>query len=135
MSLFEDVQILRYSFVFALTAPSAPPANITITEVTAFSLLLRWDPPPFEHQNGILRQYHINITEENTGRDFQIRSPTTEFRVQFLHPHYSYSLTVAALTTTIGPSSYPLQVVTSTARKLPKQVESSNYVYILHYQL
>ena len=120
MSLFEDVQILRYVFFFALAAPSAPPANVTITDVTAFSLLLRWDPPPFEHQNGILRQYHINITEENTGRDFQIRSPTTEFRVQFLHPHYSYSLTVAALTTMIGPSSYPLQVVTSTARKLPK---------------
>ena len=108
------------SFLFVLAAPSAPPANVTITEVTAFSLLLRWDPPPFEHQNGILRQYHINITEENTGRDFQIRSPTTELRVQFLHPHYSYTLIVAALTTVIGPSSYPLQVITSVARKLPR---------------
>ena len=108
------------SFLFALAAPSAPPANVTITEVTAFSLLLRWDPPPFQHQNGILRQYHINITEENTGRDFQIRSPTTELRVQFLRPYYSYNLIVAAFTTAIGPSSYPLQVITSTARKLPR---------------
>ena len=105
--------------VFSLVAPSAPPVNVTTVEVTAFSLLLRWDPPPFEHQNGILRQYHVNITEQDTGRDFQIRSTTTELRVSFLHPHYSYSLTVTAFTTTIGPSSYPLQVLSSSARKLP----------------
>jgi len=62
----------------------------------------------------------IYITEENTGRDLQIRSPTTELRVQFLHPHYPYTLIVAAFTTAIGPSSYSIQVIASVARKLPR---------------
>jgi len=96
---------------------SAPPINVTAKDVTAFSLTLRWNPPPSEHQNGIIREYLINVTEEDTGRELQIRSLTTELRVQFLHPHYSYKFTVATWTIAVGPFSGPLQVVTSTARK------------------
>ena len=109
--------------VFSLTtAPSASPGNVTITNITAFSLLLRWNPPPTEYQNGIIREYLVNVTEENTGRKFQVmtRSPTVELQLQFLHPHYTYTLRVAAITNTVGPFSYSVQAVTSTAGKLPK---------------
>ena len=112
-----------YYVVFSLTtAPSATPSNVTITNITAFSLLLRWNPPPTEYQNGIIREYLVNVTEDNTGRKFQImtRSPTAELQLPFLHPHYTYMLRVAAITNTVGPFSYSVQAVTSNACELPK---------------
>ena len=107
--------------VFSLTAaPSASPGNVTIANITAFSLLLRWNPPPTEYQNGIIREYLVNVTEENTERKFQIltTSPTAELQLQFLHPHYTYILKVAAITNTVGPFSYSVQAVTSNACEL-----------------
>ena len=106
-----------YLSLLSHAVSSAPPNNVTATDVTAFSLILRWNPPPSEHQNGIIREYLINVTEEDSGRELQIRSLTTDLRVQFLHPHYTYKFTVATWTTAVGPFSDPLQVVTSTARK------------------
>ena len=38
--------------------------------------------------------------------------------MQFLHPYYTYTLAVAAVTTAIGPFSYSVQAVASTACKL-----------------
>ena len=117
------LKVTYYYIVFSHTAaPSASPGNVSITNITAFSLLLRWNPPPTEHQNGIIRDYIINVTEENTDRKFQImtRSPAAELQLQFLHPHYLYTMTVAAITITVGPFSYLVQAVTSTARELSK---------------
>ena len=83
---------------------------------------MRWNPPAAERQNGIIREYFVNITEENTGREFQImtRSPAAELQVQFLHPYYLYSLAVAAVTTAVGPFSYSVQAVTASAREFPR---------------
>ena len=117
---------INYIVLSLTPAPSASPGNVTITNITAFSLLLRWNPPPTDYQNGIIREYLINVTEETTGRKFQImtRSPTAELQLQFLHPHYSYTLRLAAITNTVGPFSYSVQAVTSTAGELPKMVWS-----------
>ena len=46
------------------------------------------------------------------------RSPAAEFQLQSLHPHYNYTLAVAAITTDVGPFSYSVEVLTSTAREL-----------------
>ena len=114
-----------YNCVFYITrttAPSAAPNNVTAADITAFSLLMRWNPPAAEQQNGIIREYFVNITEKNTGREFQImtRSPAAELQVQFLHPYYLYSLAVAAITTAVGPFSYSVQAVTASAREFPR---------------
>ena len=125
------ILIAYLHIVFGLTtAPSAAPNNITTTNITAFSLLLSWNPPPIEHHNGIIREYVVNATEENTGREFYImtRSPAVEFQLWFLHPHYNYTLAVAAITTSVGPFSYSVEVVTSTARELL----SFSYSHELH---
>ena len=114
------LKILTHFVFVPTTAPSAAPDNITTTNVTAFSLILSWNPPPTEHHNGIIRKYVVNATEENTGREFYImtRSPAAEFQLQSLHPHYNYTLAVAAITTDVGPFSYPVEVLTSTACEL-----------------
>ena len=56
------------------------------------------------------------------------RSPAAELQLQFLHPHYNYTLAVAAITTAVGPFSYSVEVVTSTARELL----SFSYSHELH---
>ena len=71
-----------------------------------------WQNPPPEDQNGIIRLYFINITEEETERQFQLTSPAPHILVGFLHPFYKYVCTVAASTVDIGPHSPPLTVTT-----------------------
>ena len=80
------------------------------TTDTSFSLM--WQNPPLEDQNGIIRLYFINITEEETGRQFQLTSSAPHILVEFLHPFYTYVCTVAASTVDIGPYSPPLTVTT-----------------------
>ena len=70
-----------------------------------------WQNPPPEDQNGIIRLYFINISEES-GRQFQLTSSTPHILVEFLHPFYTYVCTVAASTVDIGPYSPPLTVTT-----------------------
>ena len=74
-----------------------------------------WQNPPPEDHNGIIRLYFINITEEETGRQFQLTSSTPYILVEFLHPFYTYVSTVAASTVDIGPYSPPLTVRTQEA--------------------
>ena len=95
-----------------LTAPSSPPVMLTFSNITDTSFSLVWQNPPPEDQNGIIRLYFINITEEETGRQFQLTSSAPHILVEFLHPFYTYVCTVAASTVDIGPYSSPFIVTT-----------------------
>ena len=76
------------------------------------AISLSWDPPPFPHQNGLIRQYIINVTELDTGASFQQTSTTTTFTIYSLHPYYTYEFTLAAVTVGVGPASSPIAVQT-----------------------
>ena len=56
-----------------------------------------------EEKNGIIRRFIINITELNSGTEFQLENATTEITIQNLHPFYRYSYSVAAETVALGP--------------------------------
>ena len=95
-----------------LTAPSSPPVMLTFSNITDSSFSLVWQNPLPEDQNGIIRLYFINITEEETGRQLQLTSSAPHILVEFLHPFYTYVCTVAASTVDIGPYSSPFIVTT-----------------------
>ena len=99
-------------FFFFYTAPSSSPIMLTFNNITESRFSLVWQDPPPEDQNGIIRIYFINITEEETGRQFQLTSSAPHILVEFLHPSYTYECTVAASTVNIGPYSPPLTVRT-----------------------
>ena len=84
-------------------APTAPPENLIATALGSRTLHITWQPPVEEERNGIIRRYVINITELNSGTDFQLENATTEITVQNLHPFYRYSYSVAAETVALGP--------------------------------
>ena len=67
------------------------------------TLHITWQPPVEEERNGIIRRYVINITELDSGNEYQLENVTTEITVQNLHPFYRYSYSVAAETVALGP--------------------------------
>ena len=71
-----------------------------------------WEAPPEEDRNGIIREYHINVTELETGREFQVVSSTTSISVSSLHPYYTYQWAVSAFTIGEGPFSAIQSILT-----------------------
>lgn len=50
------------SIVLFLSAPSAPPQQVTVLTVgnqNSTSISISWDPPPPDHQNGIIQEYKV----------------------------------------------------------------------------
>ena len=78
--------------------------------------------PLLVYQNGLIRHYLINITELDTGNYFSYSTTTTEFTVEFLHPYYLYSCSVAAVTISAGPYSEPITILTD--------IDGKNKLYV-----
>ena len=77
---------------------------------TSNSLILLWDPPLNESQNGIIQQYVIQILEDDTSTTTTYYSNNTLLTVNNLHPYYTYKCSVAAITVGVGPYSVILAV-------------------------
>ena len=89
-----------------------------VTEVDSKSISLRWEPPPPENQNGDIRYYIISVMVTESGEQFQLMSNTTNQTIDDLHPFYTYSILISAVTTGSGPSSLPFVVKTLEDSKL-----------------
>ena len=85
--------------------PSGPPQEISAIDVTSTTLTLTWNPPQFEDTNGVIKYYHIQIVEAETGRVFELTSNLTTIYVHELHPYYTYECKIAAFTIDLGPYS------------------------------
>ena len=94
------------------TGPSTAPVNLTGSSLSSTSISLSWDPPPFEHQNGIIRSYIINSTELETNKTFSYTSLGTSIQINSLHPYYEYQFSVTAVTISSGPPSDTIIVQT-----------------------
>ncbi|XP_040083017.1 roundabout homolog 2 isoform X3 [Oryx dammah] len=98
-------------------APSAPPQSVTVLTVgshNSTSISVSWDPPPPDHQNGIIQEYkiwclgnetrfHINKTVDATIRSVIIGG---------LFPGIQYRVEVAASTSAgVGVKSEPQPII------------------------
>lgn len=92
------------------TAPASPPQDLQTTILNSTSILFMWREPRSDDQNGLIRLYLINVTEIETGVNWQLMSNDRNVTVQSLHPFYSYTLVVAAQTLALGPFSSPIQI-------------------------
>ena len=99
------------------SAPSSSPEKVTSGTVTSTSIILSWQPPPLESQNGIIRSYEIILVELETGTTFLYNTTETTITISSLHPYYVYEYRVAAVTVATGPFSDPLSVQTLPAGK------------------
>ena len=91
-------------------APTLAPEGVVMTAIDSRTLLVSWVPPPFEHQNGIIREYRVIITERETGMAYHLTTAATSLTVPSLHPFYTYICTVAAFTIAEGPYSLEVNI-------------------------
>lgn len=94
-----------YILNFFSAVPSFVPLNVDAESLNATHALLSWDPPPPEHQNGVIEQYHITIKVTETGELLQRFSTYNSTVIGQLHPFYTYMFSVAAQTVAVGPFS------------------------------
>ena len=73
--------------------------------INSTSVHLSWLPPDEDQHNGDIRHYNIWIVEFHSGRVIQLNSTDITTVYTGLHPAYTYSFTVAAVTVEIGPYS------------------------------
>ncbi|XP_031220116.1 roundabout homolog 2 isoform X9 [Mastomys coucha] len=98
-------------------APSAPPQSVTVLTVgshNSTSISVSWDPPPPDHQNGIIQEYKIwclgNETRFHINKtvDAAIRSVV----IGGLFPGIQYRVEVAASTSAgVGVKSEPQPII------------------------
>ena len=107
--------------IFLLTlVPSGMPRNLTTASVISRSISLTWDPPTAANQNGIIRSYVINMTALETQETIQLVSNNTEIDLEMLHPYYTYSFVISAVTIGPGPPSSAYNVTTEEEGNLTK---------------
>ena len=120
----QDIQYLNVMTTISFTAPSAAPEHASGIPVGSTSIHLIWDPPPTQHQNGIIREYLINVTESQLGFHNQTSTNQTQITIGYLLPHRSYTCYVAAVTVAVGPYTGPITVTTDIDGKVTLQINS-----------
>ena len=110
-SLGSIVQIMLTLFL-SISAPSSPPEKVTSGGITSTSVILVWQAPPLDSQNGMIRSYEIVLVEAETGTTLSYNTTETTITISSLHPYYVYECTVAAVTDATGPFSDPLSIQT-----------------------
>lgn len=95
-----------------IIAPSVPPKNLTIKQVLSRSITLEWLAPEPEQLNGELTHYLIYVTEQETNSSNRLLSTANEVVLDFLHPHYTYSISVSAVTILPGPYTEEVSITT-----------------------
>ena len=71
-----------------------------------------WDIIAVENHNGILRHYLISVLETETGEIDLYSALTTHLNISRLHPYYTYTCMVAAVTNRVGPFSQNVSIIT-----------------------
>ena len=73
---------------------------------------MSWSPPAADQQNGIIREYRVQVLEIETGNVSFHVSFSTSLAISSLHPDYTYELSVSAFTVATGPYSSVVTVTT-----------------------
>ena len=93
--------------------PSSPPENLTGKALNSEEVLLMWELPHPQHQNGIITGFIINITALETGATIHTSTTYKNVTLRSLRPFTTYSCIVAARTSVgLGPFSITVTVQT-----------------------
>ena len=95
-----------------ISAPSEAPPNLSGYAVNSTTIALMWDAIALENQNGLLRHYLVFVLELDTGEIDMYTAGATQLNISGLHPYYTYTCKVAAVTIRIGPFSQSVSIIT-----------------------
>lgn len=100
------------SILSPVAAPTASPLLLTGSARDSNSITLSWAPPLLSERNGVIQHYLVNVTEVDTGNVYGHVALTTNFTLFALHPYYTYSTIVTAVTVSTGPPTSPVVITT-----------------------
>ena len=89
------------------TAPYDTPQNVSAAVQGSTSIVLSWLPPQSDLINGVLRYYHVLVTDFSgtVVYDMLLDEDSLEALVLGLQPYSEYRCTVTAVTVEEGPSA------------------------------
>ncbi len=93
-------------------APSASPNDLTAENISSTSISIYWSPLPRELLNGELTHYSIEVQELDTNTTMKLTAVATEVVLDYLHPFYTYYISVSAVTVLPGPYTEQLSIRT-----------------------
>ncbi|XP_051532225.1 leukemia inhibitory factor receptor-like isoform X1 [Myxocyprinus asiaticus] len=86
--------------------PTKGPENVSFSDVTHESAVVRWVSIPVVQQQGFLQQYMIWISEQGNTKHHQVLANETSFLIKNLHPGTFYTVSIAGRTKAgAGPNS------------------------------
>ena len=95
-------------------APSAPPTNVSASDVTSSSITVQWGAVDCIHHNGDITGYSVQYGVQGSGSTQTESVSTTEATISGLAAATNYSIEVAAVNSAgTGVYSAPLNVLTS----------------------
>ena len=102
--------------VLSPTAPSAPPSDVTVTDVTSSTITVQWGEVPCIHQNGAITGYSVQYGVMGSGSTQTMTvsgASTTQTTITGLNPSTTYSIQVAAVNSAgTGEYSDPITAMT-----------------------
>ncbi|OPJ85759.1 phosphatidylinositol phosphatase PTPRQ [Patagioenas fasciata monilis] len=106
------------------SVPLAPPQNLTITNYTADSVWLKWDPSP--QPNGVIMRYSFKIYQNNTKKLFyqNISGSSHEANLVGLEPFSPYFISVSAFTRLGNGNQFSNAVQFTTMESVPDAVQN-----------
>ncbi|XP_044301914.1 receptor-type tyrosine-protein phosphatase delta isoform X12 [Varanus komodoensis] len=103
--------------------PSAPPQDISCNSPSSTSILVSWQPPPVEKQNGIITSYSIKYSgidgeDDKPHEILGIAPDTTQYLLEQLEKWTEYRISVTAHTD-VGPGPESEFVLIRTDEDVP----------------
>ncbi|XP_051902180.1 roundabout homolog 3 isoform X2 [Hippocampus zosterae] len=109
--------------------PSAPPRAVTVATVkqsNTSSIIVSWEPPPSNMQNGIIQEYRVWCVSNGNNNQTRyyinktVEGHTLSTAVKGLMPGVLYQVEVAAVTVAgVGTRSQPLPILIKMAAEQP----------------
>ena len=119
-----------------ITAPSAAPSSVTVSDYTSYSIIVQWGPVDCIHRNGHITGYSLQYIELGTGttRTKSIVKSSATNDTFNVSASTNYSIQVAAVNSNgTGVYSHPITVKThesKTTFSIADFVNYSSYVYV-----
>lgn len=87
--------------------PSGAPQNLTVVALNSRSVQASWTEPEADHHNGLIVDYILLLSGLDSDEVYELQSDGNTFvkTLSSLHPFYTYTLSIAAVTIDIGPFS------------------------------
>jgi neogenin len=109
-ALSEEITCMTFSDI-----PADPPQNVTLEAASSTSIIVRWEPPPKESQNGIITGYKIRWRSKGKGKSEIVTTDGSRrlYAITGLQNDEDYQMKLAAMTVNgTGPATQWLNLRT-----------------------